>query len=175
MKTISQLARQFDLSRSTLLYYDRIGLLRPSSRSAANYRLYSDADCRRLEKICGFRQAGLSLDAIAGLLESPHEDSLAPILEKRLVDLNRQIHALRGQQRLIMSLLKQNGLPSRTKGLTRDKWVALLRASGMDDRAMGRWHDEFERLFPEDHHGFLLSLGIPEADVEQIRMGSRNR
>ncbi len=175
MKTISQLARQFDLSRSTLLYYDRIGLLRPSSRSAANYRLYSDADCRRLGEICGFRQTGLSLDAIAGLLESPHEESIAPILEKRLSDLNRQIQALKGQQQLIMALLKQNGLPSRAKGLTRRKWVALLRASGMDDRDMGRWHAEFERLFPEDHHGFLVSLGIPETEVLQIRMGSRNR
>ncbi len=40
MITIGRLARRFGLSRSTLLYYDSIGLLSPSTRSAKDYRLY---------------------------------------------------------------------------------------------------------------------------------------
>ena len=67
---ISELARRFGLSRSTLLYYDRLGLLRPSGRSQADYRQYSEDDLSRLERICFFRQAGLSLAEIARLLES---------------------------------------------------------------------------------------------------------
>src|SRR6185369_4451961 len=49
MKTysISKLARTCDLSRSTLLYYDRLGLLKPSGRTASGYRYYTDADQRR--------------------------------------------------------------------------------------------------------------------------------
>ena len=39
MQTISQAAKKFKLSRSTLLYYDRIGLLRPTERTAAGYRI----------------------------------------------------------------------------------------------------------------------------------------
>ena len=49
MLTISQVASRFGLSRSTLLYYDTIGLLSPSLRSRANYRLYSPADVERKE------------------------------------------------------------------------------------------------------------------------------
>ena len=45
--TITRLAKQFKLSRSTLLYYDRIGLLRPSGRSPSNYRLYTGSDRQR--------------------------------------------------------------------------------------------------------------------------------
>ena len=44
MFLITELAREFGLSRSTLLYYNRIGLLRPAGRSMAGYRLYSTKD-----------------------------------------------------------------------------------------------------------------------------------
>jgi len=47
MYRIRELAGLFGLSRSTLLYYDRIGLLSPSARSESGYRLYSAADRER--------------------------------------------------------------------------------------------------------------------------------
>ena len=54
--TVGRLARAFGLSRSTLLYYDSIGLLRPTGRSPANYRLYTRADGRMdLVTPCKFR------------------------------------------------------------------------------------------------------------------------
>ena len=64
MITVGRLAKRFGLSRSTLLYYDSIGLLRPTGRSAKGYRLYSEDDAARLEKICLYRQTGLSLDEV---------------------------------------------------------------------------------------------------------------
>ena len=72
MKTysISKLAREFVLSRSTLLYYDRLGLLPPSGRTGAGYRCYTDKDYRRLERICRFREAGLTLKEIRAVLSS---------------------------------------------------------------------------------------------------------
>jgi len=44
MKTysISKLARACGRSRSTLLYYDRLGLLKPSGRTGSGYRYYTD-------------------------------------------------------------------------------------------------------------------------------------
>lgn len=50
MVTVGVLARRFGLARSTLLYYDRLGLLRPSSRSRAGYRSYSPADERKARR-----------------------------------------------------------------------------------------------------------------------------
>ena len=83
MYTIGKLGRKFDLSRTTLLYYDSIGLLKPCSRTESRYRQYSDDDAKRLEQICRYRQAGLSLDEIKRVLDSP-ESNLAQVLEKRL-------------------------------------------------------------------------------------------
>lgn len=73
---ISQLARMFGLSRSTLLYYDRIGLLRPSGRSRTNYRVYSNADRQRLEQICRYRRTGMSLETIAAVLAAPRKKTV---------------------------------------------------------------------------------------------------
>ena len=65
MYQVTELARQFGLSRSTLLYYDRIGLLSPSERSRANYRRYSASDRERLATICSLRRTGLDIGGIS--------------------------------------------------------------------------------------------------------------
>ena len=90
MYTIGKLASRFNLSRSTLLYYDSIGLLQPSSRTESEYRQYSEDDFRRLEQICRYRRTGLSLTEIKRVLDSPETD-LTQVLEKRLDELNEEI------------------------------------------------------------------------------------
>src|SRR5215213_1488413 len=99
MYTISQLSRQVNLSRSTLLYYDRLGILRPSARSAAGYRLYNEDDRCRLERICSYRATGLPLERIRAILDSPDSPQTMRILEEHLCESNEQIHRLRRQQR----------------------------------------------------------------------------
>ena len=172
MITISRLASEFKLSRSTLLYYDRIGLLRPSGRSRSNYRLYNGTDRQRLEKICHYRRIGLSLKAIQQILDSPG-DSLKTILEKRLREVEQQIQALRNQQQVIRNLIGNPSFTDMPAGLNREKWTTLLRAGGMSDQDMLQWHIEFERLFPDDHQIFLESLGIPRKEISAIRTFSR--
>jgi len=92
MKTysISQLSGLFGLSRSALLYYDRIGLLIPSDRSEAGYRLYTQKDHDRLNQICTFRNTGLALADIKKLLDSDNAPSVK-ILENRLWEIGQQI------------------------------------------------------------------------------------
>ena len=173
MFTIGKLARMFDLSRSTLLYYDRIGLLKASGRTPSNYRLYTHGDVRRLEKICLFRQAGLDLKTIAATLAT-RESILAHILEQQIDHLNRKIRTLRRQQHLIVDLLKEiKGEDLPVKVIDKQSWVSLLRSAGMDDKAMGNWHEAFEQLSPEAHQHFLESLGLPADEVRGIRRRSQ--
>jgi len=177
MLTIRQMAAQFGLSRSTLLYYDRIGLLRPDYRTSAGYRLYNAADRKRLELICRFRATGLSLARIERLLDHPQptRSALTNALHGRLTALNREIAALRRQQQVVVNLLQQAGSTRRTRLMDKPRWVALLRAAGMDDAEMRRWHVEFERQSPEAHQDFLESLGIPAAEISKIRRGAAKR
>jgi len=168
MYRITQLARQFGLSRSTLLYYDRIGLLSPSERSEADYRLYSRADRDRLAAICSFRQAGLGIEDITAIL-STGGDTTADVLKQRLVAVGEEIHALQTKQRLLAGMLRLQGQGGPLAAVDKEMFVALLRAAGMDDNAMRQLHVEFERRAPEAHHAFLLSLGISEQEAGMIR------
>lgn len=163
--TISELARACGLSRATLLYYDRIGLLPSPGRTASGYRVYGGGDLRRLQKIRRFREMGLAIADIQRLLDGKR-GPFAAILKKRLNEIGGQIVSLKKQQSLLAGMLKSGGaFPVVDKA----QWVAMLRRAGMDEAGMARWHREFERHSPEDHHVFLLSLGIPEAETRAIR------
>lgn len=171
MYRIGQLARQFGLSRSTLLYYDRIGLLSPSGRSEANYRRYSPADRDRLETICSLRRAGVDIRGIQAILASAG-DGATDVLHRRLLEINREIGALQMKQRMLAGMLRLKGEGGPRTAVDKEMFVAMLRAAGMDDAAMKRLHTEFEQHSPEAHHEFLLSLGIPEQEALRIRAWS---
>ncbi len=171
--TVGRLARRFGLSRTTLLYYDSIGLLRPSQRTRANYRLYSEKDVQRLEQICVYRDAGIPLGDIGRILAGGGRSERVAVLEKRLLELNADISVLRGQQHLIVQILKRGKLRKRLGIMDGAAWISLMRAAGLDERGMQKWHEEFEKLSPRSHHDFLRSLGVSQEDIRRIRRWSR--
>lgn len=77
---IGDLAKQTGLSVRALRHYDELGLLRPSERSEAGYRLYAEADVRRLYRIVALRQLDFPLEEIASLLDQgePRWSGCAP-------------------------------------------------------------------------------------------------
>ncbi|HEX7599666.1 MAG TPA: MerR family transcriptional regulator [Polyangia bacterium] len=168
MSTISTLARRFRLSRSTLLYYDRIGLLRPRDRSLKAYRQYGEAEADRLEQICLYRRAGVPLAEIRKLLDGS-EQAMTAILERHLQALERDIQSLRDQQRLIVGLLRNPDLLEGLQAMDKATWVSLLRTSGFTEADMDRWHIAFEAADPERHQRFLAFLGLSEEEVMRIR------
>ena len=175
MKTysISTIARACSLSRSTLLYYDRLGLLKPSGRTASGYRYYTDDDQKRLERIGHFRQAGLTLKEIRAVLSSGGRPGTR-LLEQRMRETAEHIVDLKNQQRLLAGMLRRVNSGKRLPAVDVKLWVKMLRAAGMNQQAMHRWHAEFEREAPDGHNEFLLSLGIPAKEVEEIRALSRD-
>jgi len=168
MITISRLAKKHGLARSTLLYYDRIGLLRPGRRDGSGYRYYSGADEERLEKIRLYRRIGLPLEEIRQILDSAGT-RLVEALEARMEMLNVEIAGLRDQQLQIVRMLKSRELPGLTGGLTKETWISFLKASGFSDDDLARWHVRFEAHSPRHHREFLEFLGIPEEEIELIR------
>ncbi len=68
--TVGQVADLLGITVRTLHHYDQIGLLVPSERSAAGYRLYTDEDLVRLQQIVVYRRLEMPLDEIAVVLEN---------------------------------------------------------------------------------------------------------
>ncbi|MBN2847187.1 MAG: MerR family transcriptional regulator [Coriobacteriia bacterium] len=77
--TVSEVARLAGVSVRTLHHYDDIGLLEPSERSTAGYRLYSRRDLERLQEILLFRELDIPLDDIGTLLAGGAFDRLAAL------------------------------------------------------------------------------------------------
>jgi DNA-binding transcriptional MerR regulator len=168
MYTVGKLAKEFGLSRTSLLYYDEIGLLVPSQRSASRYRLYSEEDRKRLIKLCRFRETGLSLIEIKDILDSS-DPNLVQALETRLDNVNQEISRLRTQQKVIISILKSRKLLKKTRYMDRKSWAQLLKIAGLDERGRQKWHLEFEKMSAEAHRDFLEQLGFSEMEIKNIK------
>lgn len=77
---IGELAQAAGLSVRAVRYYDQIGLLTPSGRSAAGQRRYGDDDIHRLYRICLLREVGFALAEIGKALDEPEWDLRQAVL-----------------------------------------------------------------------------------------------
>lgn len=93
---VKDVARLTRVSVRTLHHYDAIGLLVPSGRTAAGYRLYTDTDLLRLQQILIGRELGLPLEEIRQSLDDPRFDRKAALLDQRqrLRDRAQQAEAM---------------------------------------------------------------------------------
>lgn len=89
MRTVGEVSRLAGVTVRTLHHYDEIGLLSPSGRSGAGYRLYNQEDLLRLQEILVWRQLGFRLPEIQRLLDDPDHDRREALMRQReLVELD---------------------------------------------------------------------------------------
>ena len=97
--TVGVVAGMVGVSVRALHHYDQIGLVTPSRRTAAGYRVYDDADVERLYRVLTYRELGFSLERIATLLDDPDADELHQLraqhalLTERIDRLHRMVAA----------------------------------------------------------------------------------
>lgn len=92
MHKIGELAELAKVSVRLLRHYDEIGLLVPSGRSEAGYRLYARADLERLQVILFYRMLEFPLDEIQKLMTTPGFDRHAALLQQRELLRKRALH-----------------------------------------------------------------------------------
>ncbi|PVH27370.1 MerR family transcriptional regulator [Pararhodobacter oceanensis] len=144
MYQISELAESVGLSRATLLYYEKLGLLK-SERRANGYRVYTDADRQRLRLMQQLQAGGLSLQECQACLDGKLDRDM---LGQRLAVLNAEIAE---------------------KTRSRDLLAALLGQSSLKD-----WHEEVERVAPDLHRAWLMSQGFSSAEAGLVALVSKD-
>ena len=87
--TVGQVADELGVTVRTLHHYDEIGLLSPSERSRAGYRLYSEADIERLQHVVVYRRLGFGLDEIAKLIDATGADLEDHLRRQRAAVMSR--------------------------------------------------------------------------------------
>lgn len=98
--SIQEIARKAGTTSRTLRHYGELGLLEPSRIGANGYRYYDEAALVRLQRILLLRELGLSLPAIAEVLEGQRDTSAAlrthlALLQQERERIGRQIEAVR--------------------------------------------------------------------------------
>lgn len=71
MRTVKEISNITGISIRTLHYYDEIGLLKPSGKTDAGYRLYNDEALETLRQILFFREFEIPLKEIKSIIENP--------------------------------------------------------------------------------------------------------
>ena len=100
MKTVKEISSLTGISVRTLHYYDEIGLLRPTDKSGAGYRLYDDKALEALQQILFFREFDISLKEIKSIMDNPNLD------KNQILQMQRKMLAAKKEriERLIASI-----------------------------------------------------------------------
>jgi DNA-binding transcriptional MerR regulator len=102
MMTVAQVSKRTGVSVRTLHHYDQIGLLKPTEVTEAGYRLYDDTALDKLYMILVYRELGLSLNEIGGILDAPDYDRnrvlehQIKLMQERVEKLQNRISFARG-------------------------------------------------------------------------------
>jgi DNA-binding transcriptional MerR regulator len=166
MYTISQIGGLFSISRSTLLYYDSVGLLSAARRSPSGYRLYSEEDRDRLEKIRQLRDLGVPIPRIRRYLACGNDDATA-ILLQRILAINEQIGVLRDQQDAILAMVEAEGSLNGVMKAPRAR-QGLAEKIGVSRLNYRQVHRVFEKASPVSHRRLLGILGFSPAQVRDL-------
>ena len=82
-RTVGEVSTLLGVSVRALHHWDETGLVRPSQRSDAGYRLYSETDIMRIQQVLVYRQTGMSLADIKMVLDEPETDAMTHLRRQR--------------------------------------------------------------------------------------------
>lgn len=178
---IGELAKRTGLTVRTLHHYDAIGLLSPSARSDAGYRLYNDTDIARLHRILALRRFGMALADIGSYLTGT-DLPLVHLVDRQIAMLTRQIDeasVLRSRLARLRKTLDEGQEPDPADWLTTlehmtmyDKYFSQQELEQLPlytqaDKVEGEWR----ALVGEVRE--LIDAGVPPADARARALAQR--
>ena len=104
--SISDFARFSRLTRDTLLHYDRIGLLSPTSRGDNNYRYYSGSQLAVVNVIRTLQQLGMTLEEIKDMKDNRTPDFTNEALGRQIEKIDKKIDEWIRARKLLLTLRK---------------------------------------------------------------------
>ena len=144
MYRISQLATKVGLSRTALLYYEKLQLI-TGERLDNGYRMYDDTHVQRIYLIHQLQAGGLSLEECKACLEAKIDREL---LKKRLQKLDAEITKKQKSRQFLAAILGEGNLRS--------------------------WHEDSDKLAPDAHLNWLRTQGFSEKEALRLKWLSKD-
>jgi DNA-binding transcriptional MerR regulator len=150
-----EFAKRAGVTIRALHHYDHLGLLQPSGRTAAGYRLYTDRDLIRLEQIVALKFIGFPLSHIRELLNRKDLDVTAMLRRQRQIiaekrdHLDRAIRAIERAEQVLSSGEQADWEPFRKiieviQMQTRKDWMKQYYTEEQLDDLRKRWSPEVQ-------------------------------
>lgn len=180
----------------TLHHYDEVGLLQPSGRSEAGYRLYTSADLERLQQVLLYKELGFPLEEIRDLMADPTFDRREALIAQRDLIAREvlRLEAMRGLiDKTLMSL--EGGMvisteelfevfgdfdPSEYEDEARERWgetdaykESVRRCKPCTKQAWERFMSESDEISSEI--ASLLDAGVTPDDPRAMDAAERHR
>ncbi len=171
MMTVHEVSKLTGVSIRTLRYYDRIGLLPPTSYSDAGYRLYDDAALETLQQILLFRELQFPLKDIRGIIGSPDFDRSRALAQQiELLTLKKEhienlIELAKGIKLVGVKNLKFDAFD--TKKI--DEYTARAKASWGTTPAYKEFEEKSKGRTREEENDIEARLAAIFAEFGEIR------
>ncbi|TKB44820.1 MerR family transcriptional regulator [Thalassotalea mangrovi] len=144
MYKISDLGTMVGLSRTALLYYEKLKLIQ-GRRAANGYRIYDDSDVQRVRLIQKLQSGGLTLQECKACINSKLDITL---LQQRIKTLDEEIVQKQQARALLAAMAGQGPLKA--------------------------WHEELDRLAPDAHLAWLKTQGFNEKEALRLKWLSKD-
>jgi DNA-binding transcriptional MerR regulator len=140
--TVGRVAELAGVTVRALHYYDEIGLVQPSARTAAGYRAYSAGDVERLRDVLAYRRLGFGLREITDLVDDPSADAIAHLRRLRGLLLRQRDRA----DAMVAGIDRE--LRARARGMTMTPEKPLARPGAQLYDAIGGAYPATRRTEP---------------------------
>jgi len=106
---ISEVARNYNITKRTLRYYEEIGLLTNIKKNESNYRCYDDESLNRLEQILLLKKLNFNINEIREIFILEDDKVIEKILLDKLTKIQQEIDSLAALKKVIVSIVNIRG------------------------------------------------------------------
>jgi len=153
MRTVKEISEITGISVRALHYYDEIGLLKPTGKTEAGYRLYDDTALAALRQILFFREFDLPLREIKAILEDPSfsreevlrtQRRMLRAKEERIRRLIRSIDdILKGEEAMDFAVFTKTELEELFQATVRNMPEELRRTALEEFGSLENWREHY--------------------------------
>lgn len=104
---IREMTAKYDLSARTLRYYEDMGLIKSIRSDDYAYRLYDEANVKRLEQILILRKLNISIKDIQRIFDTSGSEIVLEVLGKKVDDIDEEISVLHELKEIVLEFIRQ--------------------------------------------------------------------
>ena len=160
MRTVKEISNITGISVRTLHYYDEIGLLKPTDKSDAGYRLYDDKALEQLQQILFFREFDIPLKEIKAVMENPALDRnhiLKMQREMLLTKIKRMEHLvasiddiLNGGNKMDFAIFNKTEMDEMFQAMTEHMPEEIKQKAINEFGGLHQWHEHYIQAISSD-------------------------